>query len=137
LNPRDYRAWYGLGQAYDLLSLPSYSIYYHQRAIAIRYFLLTRPNDGRMWGALSASLESTGRLHESINCLKRVMISQDTIEPAEYGKCAQLYQKLNESEPNVKYENLAAYYYRKYLSEHQKMIDIVFKVDVVAGRVCR
>ena len=36
INPRDYRAWYGLGQAYDLLQLPSYSIYYHQRAIAIR-----------------------------------------------------------------------------------------------------
>jgi hypothetical protein len=90
-----------------------------------------------MWGALSASLEATGRLHEAINCLKRVMVSQDTIEPAEFGKCAQLYQKLNEKDSNVKYEDMAAYYYRKYLMEHQKMIDIVVLIHLVSRRIYR
>jgi hypothetical protein len=78
-----------------------------------------------MWGALSASLEATGRIREAINCLKRVMISQEVIEPPEFGKCAQLYQKLHELEPKPEHENSAAYYYRKYLSEHQKMADMV------------
>ena len=78
-----------------------------------------------MWGALSSSLEATGRLHEAINCLKQVMVSQDTIEPPEFGKCAQLYQKLYELESNPKYESCAAYYYRKYIQEHQKLSEIV------------
>jgi hypothetical protein len=84
-----------------------------------------------MWGALSASLEATGRIQEAINCLKRVMISQEVIEPPEFGKCAQLYQKMHELEPNVKHENNAAYYYRKYLSEHQKMADMVHLANKV------
>ncbi|KAJ3302724.1 Anaphase-promoting complex subunit 23 [Kappamyces sp. JEL0829] len=118
INPRDYRAWYGLGQAYDLLQLPSYSIYYHQRAISIR------PNDGRMWGALAASLEATGKLHESIKCLKRVMLSLETSEPPEYGKCAQLYSRLYSDEGNSKYEASAVFYYRKYLFEHARLAEI-------------
>lgn len=30
LNPRDYRAWYGLGQTYELLSMPYYALYYYR-----------------------------------------------------------------------------------------------------------
>ena len=28
LNPRDYRAWYGLGQTYELLHMPYHALYY-------------------------------------------------------------------------------------------------------------
>ena len=28
LNPRDYRAWYGLGQTYELLHMPYYALFY-------------------------------------------------------------------------------------------------------------
>ena len=31
LNKRDYRAWYGLGQTYELLGLHSYAVYYFRR----------------------------------------------------------------------------------------------------------
>jgi hypothetical protein len=36
VNRKDYRAWYGLGQAYELLSMHHYSLYYYQRATALR-----------------------------------------------------------------------------------------------------
>jgi anaphase-promoting complex subunit 8 len=127
INPKDYRAWYGLGQAYDLLQLPSYSIYYHQRAIAIR------PNDSRMWGALGASLEQTGKYLEAIKCLKRVMLSQDPIEPVEFGKCAELYEKLVEVTGKKKnatknqYISCASFYYQKYLAEHERQSDSVLR----------
>ena len=36
VNPKDYRAWYGLGQAYELLDMPMYAIEYYNRATALR-----------------------------------------------------------------------------------------------------
>lgn len=30
LNPRDYRAWYGLGQTYELLGMPVYALHYYR-----------------------------------------------------------------------------------------------------------
>lgn len=35
-NPRDYRAWYGLGQTYELLDMPQYAISYYNKATALR-----------------------------------------------------------------------------------------------------
>ena len=35
LNPRDYRAWYGLGQTYELLHMPAYALHYYQRATQV------------------------------------------------------------------------------------------------------
>lgn len=37
VNRKDYRAWYGLGQAYELLSMHQYALYYYQHATALRY----------------------------------------------------------------------------------------------------
>ena len=36
MNRKDYRAWYGLGQAYELLSMHRYALYYYQHATAFR-----------------------------------------------------------------------------------------------------
>lgn len=36
LNPRDYRAWYGLGQTYELLHMPFYALNYFRRATQVR-----------------------------------------------------------------------------------------------------
>jgi anaphase-promoting complex subunit 8 len=36
VNRKDYRAWYGLGQAYELLLMPQYALYYYQRATSLR-----------------------------------------------------------------------------------------------------
>lgn len=37
VNAKDYRAWYGLGQAYELLDMPMYAIEYYNQATALRY----------------------------------------------------------------------------------------------------
>ena len=36
INPKDYRAWYGLGQAYELLDMPLYAIEYYNQATSLR-----------------------------------------------------------------------------------------------------
>lgn len=36
-NRKDYRAWYGLGQAYELLGMHAYALQYFQKATALRY----------------------------------------------------------------------------------------------------
>jgi len=48
LNSKDYRAWYGLGQTYELLHMPVYAMHYFKRATQLR------PNDARMWSAPAA-----------------------------------------------------------------------------------
>ena len=52
LNPRDYRAWYGLGQTYELLRMPFYALYYFRRATQLR------PHDARMWCAMGQCYEN-------------------------------------------------------------------------------
>ena len=37
VNKKDYRAWYGLAQAYELLSMHQYALYYYQHATALRF----------------------------------------------------------------------------------------------------
>lgn len=37
INAKDYRAWYGLGQTYELLDMPHYAIDYYQQATALRF----------------------------------------------------------------------------------------------------
>jgi hypothetical protein len=37
MNQKDYRAWYGLAQAYELLSMHQYALYYFQKATTLRY----------------------------------------------------------------------------------------------------
>ncbi|OIR56413.1 MAG: anaphase-promoting complex subunit Apc8/Cdc23 [Amphiamblys sp. WSBS2006] len=35
-NKKDYRAWYGLGQAYEMLKLPTYAVYYYKTAFSVK-----------------------------------------------------------------------------------------------------
>jgi anaphase-promoting complex subunit 8 len=48
VNRKDYRAWYGLGQAYELLGMHHYALHYYQHATALRYLyiriILLRPH---------------------------------------------------------------------------------------------
>lgn len=55
VNRKDYRAWYGLGQTYELLGEPFYAVSYYQRAAALR------PYDARMWSALASCYEKLKR----------------------------------------------------------------------------
>jgi hypothetical protein len=55
VNRKDYRAWYGLGQTYELLGEPFYALNYYQKATALR------PYDARMWSALAVCYEKLKR----------------------------------------------------------------------------
>lgn len=42
----DFRAWYGLGQTYEMLHLYQYALYYFKKAASLK------PADARMWAAV-------------------------------------------------------------------------------------
>lgn len=48
----DYRAWYGLGQTYEMLRLNQYALYYFKKAAQLR------PQDGRMWCAIGTAVST-------------------------------------------------------------------------------
>lgn len=62
VNRRDYRAWYGLGQTYEILKMPSYSLYYYKQAQNLR------PNDSRMLVALGETYEKLEKVQEALKC---------------------------------------------------------------------
>ncbi len=68
LNRKDYRAWYGLGQAYEVLDMAFYALFYYQRAAALR------PYDPKMWQAVGSCYAKMGRVEQGIKALKRALV---------------------------------------------------------------
>lgn len=64
-NPQDHRAWYGLGQTYEIIKLPFYSLHYHKRA------QLICPDDSRILIAMGEVYEKMNRFGEALRCYKR------------------------------------------------------------------
>lgn len=62
VNRRDYRAWYGLGQTYEILKMPFYGLYYYKQA------QLLRPHDSRMVLALGESYEKQDKIQDALKC---------------------------------------------------------------------
>lgn len=62
INSRDYRAWYGLGQTYEILKMPFYCLYYYKKAQQLR------PNDSRMIIALGETYEKLDKLENALKC---------------------------------------------------------------------
>ena len=56
VNRRDYRAWYGLGQTYEILKMHYYCLYYFKQAQELR------PSDSRMLVALGESYEKLDKI---------------------------------------------------------------------------
>ncbi|KAH8828042.1 hypothetical protein DL96DRAFT_1601410 [Flagelloscypha sp. PMI_526] len=69
IDRRDYRPWYGLGQLYELLLMRQYALYYYQHATA------AKPYDLRLWNAEAGCYRAMGKYRDSIECLKRALIS--------------------------------------------------------------
>eukprot|EP00871_Galdieria_phlegrea_P004177 jgi/Galph1/4760/GphlegSOOS_G3450.1 len=67
----DFRAWYGLGQAYELLRMPSYSMYYYRQAASLR------PFDSRMWCAMGLCFEEIGQLQDALILYQRALKYED------------------------------------------------------------
>jgi tetratricopeptide (TPR) repeat protein len=71
LDPRDYRAWYGLGQTYELLQMPLYALHYFRKAAALR------PFDSRMWCAMAECYVALERRMDAIRCFERAVENVD------------------------------------------------------------
>lgn len=67
INKRDYRAWYGLGQIYELVKLPNYALFYFTHARELR------PRDFRMLIALGEMFERTDHIFESMACFYKAL----------------------------------------------------------------
>jgi anaphase-promoting complex subunit 8 len=62
VNRRDYRAWYGLGQTYEILKMFFYCLYYYKQAQQLR------PNDSRMLIALGETYEKLDKIQDALKC---------------------------------------------------------------------
>lgn len=101
VNAKDYRAWYGLGQAYELLDMPMYAIDYYNQATSLRYVsallsLTFSPYDCRMWGALASVYEGLGRIQDAIAAHTRALLGADRSQTPEHlRKLAALHTTLD------------------------------------------
>lgn len=95
VNRRDYRAWYGLGQSYEILKMPFYSLYYYKIAQQLR------PYDSRMLVALGETYEKLEKYDNALKCYLKACNVGD-IEGITLWRLGNLYEKLNNTENAVR-----------------------------------
>lgn len=95
VNRRDFRAWYGLGQAYEIMKMPVYGLYYYKIATQLR------PYDSRMLVALGENYEKLTKLPNALKCYQKASCVGD-IEGIVMQKLGHLYEKLKDTENAVK-----------------------------------
>lgn len=104
INQRDYRAWYGLGQTYELLNLHFYALFYYRRAMTLR------PNDARMWCAMAQCYELMDRKAEALKCYEKAHRCGDR-ERMALPRLARLHRDLGD-------RRQAAAYYGQMFAQH-------------------
>jgi anaphase-promoting complex subunit 8 len=104
LENNDYRAWYGLGQTYEIHQMYQYAIYYFLNAAK------AKPNDSRMWTALAANYEKVEKKQEAIKCYKKAILVKDKEGIEDYlelgmalYRIAKLYASLGEEDKAAEY----------------------------------
>lgn len=65
IDNKSYHAWYCLGQLYEILKLPAYSLYYYQNAVRCK------PTDSRMLIAAGVMLVKLKRYDDGEKCFKK------------------------------------------------------------------
>ncbi|KAF4374956.1 hypothetical protein G4B88_004707, partial [Cannabis sativa] len=100
INSCDYRAWYGLGQAYEMMGMHYYALHYFKKSVFLQ------PNDSRLWIAMARCYETDQlrMLDEAIKCYKRAVNGNDR-EAIALRQLAKLHHELGRSEE-------AAFYYK-------------------------
>lgn len=94
VNRRDFRAWYGLGQAYEILKMPFYSLHYYKAAQQLR------PYDSRMLVALGETYEKLDKGDNALKCYQKAYNVGD-IEGVALYNLARLYEKRDEIEKAI------------------------------------
>lgn len=103
VNKHDYRAWYGLGQTYEILEMQHYAVYYYERAAALR------PTDYRMWAALGNCYEVLERYPLALGAFLRAC-SENGVDAVLALRIAQIHEKIGDLERAVAW-------YRKCVAE--------------------
>ncbi|VDK78301.1 unnamed protein product [Litomosoides sigmodontis] len=101
-DSHDYRGWYGLGQLYDILKMPSYSLYYYQQAHKCK------PDDSRMLVALGEVYVRLSQIPDAQKCFLKAYKVGD-VEGTALMLLGKLYAKCND-------DDQAALIYEKYLN---------------------
>lgn len=65
IDTKDFRAWYGLGQTYEIHEMLGYALHYFQMAAQ------ARPHDARMWNALAHCHQKLQATPQAERALKR------------------------------------------------------------------
>lgn len=101
IDPCDYRAWYGLGQAYEMMSMPFYALHYFRKSVFLQ------PNDSRLWIAMGQCYESEQlrMLEKAVKCYRRAADCND-------GEAIALHQ-LAKLHAELGHPDEAAFYYKK------------------------
>lgn len=94
VNKREYRAWYGLGQTYEILKMSSYALYYYKIAQELQ------PYDSRMLIALGDTYEKLEQYGYAIKCYQRAYNAGD-IEGITLQRMGNLFEKLNDVESAI------------------------------------
>ncbi|EFO26723.1 anaphase promoting complex subunit 8/cdc23 family protein, variant [Loa loa] len=101
-DSHDYRGWYGLGQLYDILKMPSYSLYYYQQAHKCK------PDDSRMLVALGEVYVRLSQIPDAQKCFLKAYKVGD-VEGTALMLLGKLYAKCYDNDQ-------AALIYEKYLN---------------------
>eukprot|EP01088_Endostelium_zonatum_P001540 TRINITY_DN1183_c4_g1_i1.p1 TRINITY_DN1183_c4_g1~~TRINITY_DN1183_c4_g1_i1.p1 ORF type:complete len:222 (-),score=96.94 TRINITY_DN1183_c4_g1_i1:29-694(-) len=100
VNNKDYRAWYALGQTFEILKMSGKAVYYYQNAAR------WRKEDSRMWSALGECYGTIpGREMDAIKAWKFARSMGDK-EKIACGKIAELYREIGEREKAGKWYRL-------------------------------
>jgi anaphase-promoting complex subunit 8 len=86
VSPKDYRAWYGLGQTYEFLNMHLYALFYYRKAAMLR------PYDARMWCAVGLCFVALHKIPDAIRAYERAVAQEDT-EGIATQKLASLYRQ--------------------------------------------
>lgn len=89
IDPTDFRAWYGLGQTYEIHQLYDYASFYFANAA------LSRPQDSRMWSAMGECYQNIKKTRDASKCFERAERFKDT-EGIALFKLAKLYETMGE-----------------------------------------
>ncbi|KAI6243993.1 hypothetical protein M3Y99_00067700 [Aphelenchoides fujianensis] len=124
VDSRSFRAWYGLGQLYEILKLPAYALYYYQQAVRCK------PTDSRMLIATGVVLAKLQRYDDSEKCYKKAFQIGD-VEGNALTHLGSLYQELQRHDQAAKaYEQ----YLKLYCDEEK---DCAFGDDDTIAACCQ
>jgi len=101
IDRRDYRAWYGLGQAYEMMGKPFWALHYFKESV------FYQPNDSQLSIAMAQCYENDQihMLDEAIKCYRRASNCND-------GEAIAMHQ-LGKLHSELGHHEEAAFYYKK------------------------